>query len=133
MQAGPEIGDKETVSGAKECDPAQQCQDPRNRAELETQIENAEERIRDGGPGRELIRRGCVASLRSRMDAWYEHGSDSDLFALCAAFHLMEYRADPREPAIRHGAELLESLLLFLSLCPEALLAMEQATPRGGG
>ena len=52
--------------------------------------ENAEERIRESGPGAELLRRMYVKRLTSYMEAFYEHSSLADVVALCRALELSE-------------------------------------------
>jgi hypothetical protein len=61
-------------------------------ADPDTQRENTEERIQKAGPGFELLRKAYVAELRAHVDAFYEHGSTADIFALCGAFNLKEGR-----------------------------------------
>jgi hypothetical protein len=91
-------------------------------ADLDTQRENAEERIRTAGPGLELLRRASVAKLRAHMEGLYEHGSTADIFALCGAFDLKEQDPDESANSIQEQAILVESFLAFLGVSPDALI-----------
>jgi hypothetical protein len=88
----------------------------------EAQVENAQERIKHGGPGLELLRRVYVERLRSHMEAFYEHASAGDVFALCAAFDLSERARREKAICARDHAALVEAFLATLGLDPNMLL-----------
>lgn len=93
-----------------------------SRIDTITERENAEERIRVFGPGLELLRRCCVEQLQAHMDAFYEHGSAADLFALCLAFDRLERTSEQGSAGTQNEASLIESILLTLAISPDNLL-----------
>lgn len=79
----------------------------------DVQRENAAERVRESGLAVELIRRVYIEELRSRMEAFYEHGNLADLVALCRALELSEEVVIGRS---MRDAPVLEAMLRMLQL-----------------
>ena len=97
----------------------------------QTRRENAEERVRLGGPGLELLRRVHIERLRGHMEAFYEHGTVADVLAFCAAFDLRERGWREQAGCKCSQASLLEALLAVLGLPPRKLLQSRvQRAPR---
>jgi len=77
----------------------------------ETHRQNKEQRTRRSGPGAEQLRERSVEALRAHMEAFYEHGSQSDITFLIESFEQVERDARARG---RHGqAFLIDALLGF--------------------
>jgi hypothetical protein len=83
--------------------------------EDDTRAQNATERISRIGPCAEALRRIHVHRLRSHMDAFYEHGSLTDILLLSAAFDKAERSC--RGLQMRDRACLVDSLLTVTGLC----------------
>jgi hypothetical protein len=49
---------------------------------------NPQHRIRESGPGSEILRRVCVDALRGHMSVFYETASTTDVLALFQVFEL---------------------------------------------
>ncbi len=61
-----------------------------SRTDPDTRRENERSRIEDVGAGAELFRRAHLVHLRAHFEAFCEHGSNTDISALCAALeHLL--------------------------------------------
>jgi hypothetical protein len=88
-----------------------------------TRRENEQERIEFAGPGAELLRRIQVGHLRAHMDLFYEHGSLTDLSALCAAFELLERGWEEPAGCHRYQASFVEAFLGAFGFSAKDLLA----------
>jgi hypothetical protein len=94
----------------------------------ETRVQNATERVSRIGPSAEALRRIHVQRLRSHLDAFYEHGTLTDVLLLSAAFD--EAERDYRAEQMRDRACLVESLLRVLGICPQRLTPLDQQHTR---
>jgi len=74
----------------------------------ETHRQNKEQRIRRSGTRAEQLRQRSVEALRAHMEAFYEHGSQSDITFLIEVFEQVERDARARG---RNGqASLIDAL-----------------------
>jgi len=74
-----------------------------------THLQNVRERIKRDGPVAERVRRDYIDSLKSYIEAFYEHGSFADVTGLCEAFEALECRKFSVHDL--HRACLLEEIL----------------------
>ncbi|MDQ2775619.1 MAG: hypothetical protein M3Y57_11990 [Acidobacteriota bacterium] len=100
------------------------------RTDPDTRRENERNRIEETGSGAELFRRAQLAHLRAHFEAFCEHGSSTDIAALCATFGLMADGWSEPANCPRQQATIVECLLVILGLSPDALLESETTPDR---